>query len=171
MAGHTVLIPTDGTAFARQIYPFVIKFLPPTDNTIMLLRVGDPPEGHTGQPARVVSEGSQTLGYESVHDIEESIHPIYASQERDSAEAEFQRALREDVHMLESAGYTVSSHVRFGDPGDAIVAFVKAHEVDMVAITTHWRRGLDRLIYGSVAQHVARYLDIPVMMVHAGEPR
>jgi nucleotide-binding universal stress UspA family protein len=169
MSQHKVLIPIDGSDFSRQIFAHVMKFLPPQENVLYLLRVGDPPEGHVGHPARVsVPESSVSL-FDSAGDVVGTIHPIYASQERDSAEAEFRRVMQHDLHQLEAAGYTVASFVRFGEPGDAIVAFAEANDVDLVAMTTHWRRGLNRLIFGSVAQHVAQRLSMPVLMMRADE--
>ena len=169
MTQHVVLIPIDGSECSRQIFAHVIKFLPAQDNMLCLLRVGDPPEGHIGHPARLAVSDVTVEMFDTARDVEEAAHPIYASQERDSAEAEFKFAMRHDVVELEQAGYTVSSYVRFGEPGEEIVAFVEAHDIDLVAMTTHWRRGLNRLIFGSVAQHVAQRLAIPVLMVRADE--
>ena len=38
-------------------------------------------------------------------------------------------------------------------------------QIDLVAITTHWRRGLPRLIFGSVAQYLVSHIAIPVLMI------
>jgi nucleotide-binding universal stress UspA family protein len=35
----------------------------------------------------------------------------------------------------------------------------------MVAMTTHWRRGIQKLIFGSVAQQVAGHVSVPIMMI------
>jgi nucleotide-binding universal stress UspA family protein len=169
MAPHKVLIPVDGSDFSRQIFAHVITFLPSDDNALILLRVGDPPEGHVGHPARLASAESRVEVYDTAQDVEAAAHPIYASQERDSAEAEFRRELSGDIHALEQAGYAVTSCVRFGDPGEEIVAFVEVNDIELVAMTTHWRRGLNRLIFGSVAQFVAQHRTVPVMMVRAQE--
>ncbi len=167
MNQHKVLIPIDGSDFSRQIFAHVLKFLSPQDNALLLLRVGDLPEGHIGYPARVTVPESPVGMYDSASDVAESNHPIYASQERDSAEAEFRRVMQVDLHQLEEAGYSVASFVRFGDPKDEIVAFAETHDIDLVAMTTHWRQGLNRLIFGSVAQHVAQRLSVPLLMVRA----
>jgi nucleotide-binding universal stress UspA family protein len=170
MLQHRVLIPIDGSAFSRQIFEHVITFLPAAENTLILLRVGDPPEGHVGHPSRLATADAPVSMYETARDVEEARHPIYASQERQSAEAEFHRAMQNDIRRLEDAGYTVTSYVRFGEPGEEIVAFVETNAIELVTMTTHWRRGLNRLIFGSVAQYVAQHLSIPVMIVRAEEP-
>lgn len=170
MTRHKVLIPIDGSDFSRQIFAHVIKFLPSQDNTLILLRVGDPPSGYVGHPARIVAPESGFEMYETARDVEEATHPIYESQERESIEAAFRAEMQADIRALTEAGYTVESQVRFGDPGEAIVEFVLNHQIELVAMTTHWRRGIDRLIFGSVAQYVAQRLSIPVLMVRASEP-
>jgi nucleotide-binding universal stress UspA family protein len=169
MSQHKVLIPVDGSRLAREIFDYVLKFLPPQENALILLRVGDPPEGHVGFPMRVATPDSPVAMFNSAHDVNTAVHPIYASQERHSAEGEFQRQMQADVRLLERAGYAVTSCTRFGDPGEEIVAFAKNHQVDLVAMSTHGRRGLNRLIFGSVAQYVAQRLSVPVMMLRAGE--
>src|SRR5690606_31043092 len=139
-------IPVDGSAFSRQIFDHVMQFLPPQDNALILLRVGDPPAGHVGHPARVATLDGTLLRYDSARDVEVAAHPIYASQERDSLEALFLAEMQTDLQRLRQAGYSVQSFVRFGEPGEEIVNFVEENEIDLVAMTTHWRRGINRLI-------------------------
>ncbi len=169
MLKHRVLIPVDGSPFSREIYDYVLKFLPPQENALILLRVGDAPEGHVGFPARLATAEAPVSMYASALDVKQSYHPIYASQERDSAEAEFQRQMQADVRLLEQAGYAVTTCTRFGDPGEEIVAFAESQGIELVAMSTHGRRGINRLIFGSVAQYVAQRLSIPVMMVRTDE--
>jgi nucleotide-binding universal stress UspA family protein len=67
---------------------------------------------------------------------------------------------------LEAAGFDVELAVRFGnDRGETIVEYVAERQIDLVAITTHWRRGLPRLIFGSVAQYLVSHIAIPVLMI------
>jgi nucleotide-binding universal stress UspA family protein len=42
-----------------------------------------------------------------------------------------------------------------------------AHDVDLVILCTHGRSGFDRLRHGSVAEHVVREVDKPVLLVRA----
>ena len=100
----------------------------------------------------------------------EAKHPIYASQEWDSATAEIQRTLQHDVRLLEMAGFTVTVAVRFDErPGDAIVRYIETHDIDMIAMTTHGRTGFNRLIFGSVARYLAKHLSIPILVVRPTE--
>lgn len=165
MTKHRVLVPNDGSRFSRRIFPQIMKFLPPDENELVLLRVGDHPEGLVGAPPRPAAMDVSLTMYATSEDAQRAAHPIYASQERDSAEAEIKRNLLEDAHALKDAGYDVSVEVRFGDKGEEIIRYVENHPVDMIAMTTHWRRGLQKLFHGSVAQEVAGHVTVPVFMM------
>lgn len=163
---HRVLVPIDGSQFSHQIVPQIRKFFPPEENEIILLRVGAPPEGHVGKPARPVAAGSSIASYDSARQLELAHHPIYASQEQASAAAQLELGMSDDERELEAAGYAVSTVIRFRrEKGAAIVDYINNHDVDIVAMTTHWRTGLNKLIFGSVTQYVAQHINIPIVML------
>jgi len=54
-------------------------------------------------------------------------------------------------------------------PAEAILSYVEEHGVDLVVMGTHGRRGLQRLLIGSVAEEVLRTAPCPVLTVRAGE--
>jgi nucleotide-binding universal stress UspA family protein len=56
--------------------------------------------------------------------------------------------------------------VMLGDPSDAIVSYIDDHDIDLVIMGTHGRKGLDRVIFGSVAQRVVKSARVPVMVVN-----
>lgn len=55
--------------------------------------------------------------------------------------------------------------LRTGFPVDEICGESKRDDVDLVVISTHGHRGFDRLLLGSVAEHVVRYAECPVLVV------
>jgi nucleotide-binding universal stress UspA family protein len=169
MTKDRVLVPNDGSAFCRQIYPHIQRFLVAKDTIIILLRVGQLPEGHVGAPPRPAALDVSPTMYDTHSDAEFAAHPIYASQERDSATAAIRSELSEDVRALEAEGYTVDVQVRFGDGGEEIVRYVENNHVDLIAMTTHWRQGIQKLIFGSVAQHVAAHVNVPILMIRPEE--
>lgn len=57
-----------------------------------------------------------------------------------------------------------------GTPVDAILALTDAEQVDLIVIGTHGRRGLGRLLMGSVAEAVVRRAKCPVLAVKAPVP-
>lgn len=170
MAKHRVLVPYDGSEFGQQIFPHIREFLPPEDNELILLRVDDRPQGRVGRPTRPASADANVPMYESHEDAVESRHPIYASQEMESALGDFEREIMPVLRRLQEEGYTVHTAVRFEESrGEAIVNYANSHEIDMVAMTTHWRTGINRLLFGSVTQYVAPRIGVPLLMVRPVE--
>ena len=55
--------------------------------------------------------------------------------------------------------------VDVGDPGERIVANSVKEETDLIVMSTHGRRGVPRLLYGSVAAKVLADAACPVMLV------
>lgn len=56
-------------------------------------------------------------------------------------------------------------------PAEAIVEYAEAHDVDLVVAGTHGRRGLQRLLIGSVAEEVLRTAPCPVLTVRTNGQR
>jgi nucleotide-binding universal stress UspA family protein len=53
----------------------------------------------------------------------------------------------------------------FGSTGDGILNCSKEFKADLIVIGTHSRKGLDRLLSGSVSEHVVRHSEVPVLVV------
>lgn len=56
-----------------------------------------------------------------------------------------------------------------GEPGAVIVEQVREQDCDFVVMGTHTRQGLDRLVTGSVAEHVGQETSVPVTTINVGE--
>lgn len=52
-----------------------------------------------------------------------------------------------------------------GVPATSIVNFARSHKAYMIAMSTHGRSGLSRMVFGSVADEVMRVAGIPVLLV------
>jgi nucleotide-binding universal stress UspA family protein len=59
----------------------------------------------------------------------------------------------------------VSHFTEYGSTADGIINCSKEFGADLVVIGTHSRSGLDRLLMGSVAEHVVRHSVVPVLVV------
>jgi nucleotide-binding universal stress UspA family protein len=59
--------------------------------------------------------------------------------------------------------------VRFGKPFVEILQIAKEKEVDLLAVGTRGKAGVDRVILGSVAERIARKAHCPVMVVRGKE--
>jgi universal stress protein A len=61
-----------------------------------------------------------------------------------------------------------SAMLRKGDARTAILAFAEELHPDLIVMGTHGRRGVSRLVLGSVAESVARTAPCPVLLVRSG---
>ena len=68
-------------------------------------------------------------------------------------------------------GVTIETLVREGPVADAIVRAAEQEQIDVIAMATHGRSGLQRAVYGSVAEQVLRSSTRPVLLVRVpGSP-
>ena len=56
--------------------------------------------------------------------------------------------------------------VVLGDPSDAITSYIGEHQIDLVVMGTHGRKGLDRVLFGSVADRVIKTAKVPVLVAN-----
>lgn len=140
------IVPLDGSIVAEGIIPFILEIAGPLDMDVVLLRVLVP------VPPSVL-EGSR---YVEVEDPE---------KRRLEAE-EYLRPIAVD---LRARGVRVTTMVRRGEPTAEILAGARAAGADLIAMTTHGRSGLGRLLFGSVAEAVLRQADIPVFLMRQSE--
>jgi nucleotide-binding universal stress UspA family protein len=67
-----------------------------------------------------------------------------------------------------SDGETARAVVRHGSPAQEIVALAGRLEDPLVVLATAARRGIERLVFGSVAEEVVRHAGVPVLLLRAG---
>jgi nucleotide-binding universal stress UspA family protein len=56
-----------------------------------------------------------------------------------------------------------------GPVADSIRDYAQENDIDLIAMASHGRRGLQKLVFGSVAASVARMTTIPVLVVKPGD--
>jgi nucleotide-binding universal stress UspA family protein len=71
--------------------------------------------------------------------------------------------------LVTAAGVPVRRETAFGDPAFQILRQAEEGDVDLIAFTTHGRTGLDRWLFGSVAENVLRSWGGPVLVLRNGE--
>lgn len=62
----------------------------------------------------------------------------------------------------------VSKKISEGDPAKEILAMSNESGVDLIIMGTHGKKGVDRFLFGSVAEKVVRNSQIPVLTVRPG---
>ena len=53
-----------------------------------------------------------------------------------------------------------------GDASEEIINYIQEHKIDLVIMATHGRKGMDKIIFGSVAERVVKTSPVPVMVVN-----
>ena len=69
----------------------------------------------------------------------------------------------------QARGLSVQWEVIRGEPASGIVDSAQSHDIDLIAMSTHGRSGLSRLISGSVAEQVIREAGRPVLVIRPVE--
>ena|SRR5665213_3340210 len=60
---------------------------------------------------------------------------------------------------------TVRTLVKDGDSGDAIIEAAENLQADVIVMGSHSRKGLDKILMGSVAEKVLRHSKIPLFII------
>ena len=59
----------------------------------------------------------------------------------------------------------VTREIAFGDPGEEIAAYAERIGADLIVMPSHGRRGISRILIGSVAERVLRLSHCPVLVL------
>lgn len=70
------------------------------------------------------------------------------------------------VAEKEGIDYDCLCRLGVGEPGDTIVNFTSDVEGDIIVMGVHGRKGLDRVLHGSVSSRVIRESPVPVLSCH-----
>lgn len=79
-----------------------------------------------------------------------------------------ERSLEEFVKkQFENKGFDRSHpKVIVGDAAEEILEFAKTEGIDMVVMGTHGRKGIERVLFGSVADRVVKMCTVPVLTIN-----
>ncbi len=148
-----ILVALDGSELAESVLPHVEALASKFGSSVVALQAIVPAEtimaetatGLTGMPATGPAVDPT---------------PIIEAERRIAAEY-----LAGVSGRLRGAGLTVETEIAEGNAPDAIVEAARAHRADLIAMTTHGRSGLGRLVFGSVAEGVLHHAPCPVLLV------
>lgn len=156
------LIPLDSSDFSREALKTACKLQDPKLHRITLLQVVPVPPGFTTPIPAIMLEAWLTKGK---HKVQEALKD-YANQTLQEFEATVTRELQADMQCLKELEFDVNLALEFGTPAKQIISFADEHDIDLIIMATHGRKGLSRGILGSVSEEVVRSGHIPVLLVH-----
>lgn len=135
-----VLIPLDGTSDSESVIDTALEVAEP-DASILVL--------HVAPPTLVVG------GHVFPVDPERQSEMVSAARSR----------LDASVAGLAGAGRDVAVEITVsGDVPTSILETADRHDADLIALTTHGRGGISRLVFGSVTDKVLRTASLPVLI-------
>jgi nucleotide-binding universal stress UspA family protein len=138
-----ILVPLDGSPLAEAVLPHVQALAKSEGAEIVLLRVAVTPDPNLFH--RDVAEGRQIT---------------------DAIEEEAMNYMETEATKLQKEGAKVTSITRDGTIPDTILEVAEETHADVIAMSTHGRIGIQRLLKGSVAEEIVHASHIPVMLVH-----
>jgi len=139
-----ILFPIDFTSHFESLLPWVSTFAGKFDATVYVLFV------------------AQDLANYSTFYVPHVNIEDFQKQAMDSAKKRMTAAVQEffkDFPKLET-------RVEAGAAAAKIVELAKKEQIDMIIMGAHGRKGLDRAIFGSVADKVVQSAPCPVMTIH-----
>jgi len=175
-----ILVPLDGSEFSRAVLPHVRDVAVCTGATVTLLQAIPEPEldaseahwiltfGGPASIGEVPGEGGLRPGMAppSRREWAESIRAELARRVERAMEAA-QANLNAAAADLRASGIPVETMIQAGQPAETILDVARSDDVDMIAMTTHGRSGIQRFLLGSVADRVVRHAHVPVLLVRS----
>lgn len=142
MGQTAILVPLDGSGHATAALPYAKALARVTGASLRLLAVVARMDGRPGG---------------SVNDVR-----TYVEQTRRAA---LTQHLAEVAAAIRDQGFTVATHLAYGDPSDEILADADAAGVAMTVLATHGRSATGRMFLGSVADKVMRLSARPTVLI------
>jgi nucleotide-binding universal stress UspA family protein len=142
-----ILVPLDGSELAERVLPTAISFAHITGSSIVLLH------------AMSTLSVSETIG--GIFPATPSVWDNWDDETRSA-----QSYLDSIAKQLTGLKLTVQTEVVEGQAATAIVKYAREHSpVRLIAMATHGRNGLGRLVLGSVADRVLHLSPVPMLLV------
>jgi len=139
-----ILFPIDFASHFESLLPWVSTFAKKFDATVYVLFV------------------AQDLSNFSTFHVPHGNIKEFQAQAVDSATKKMAATVTEffkDFPKLET-------RVETGAPAATILELAKKEQIDLIIMGAHGRKGLDRAIFGSVADKVVQGASCPVMTIH-----
>jgi len=144
-----MLVPVDGSLRSEVVVPHAAETAKAFGCSIRLLTVVDL-DKRNGKVAQ------------DNHD-DEAASLAWVESQIEEAE----NHLRPVAERFEDHGLKPEMEVRFGNPPAEILKAASEYGTDIIAMATRSRRGVARLMFGSVADQVLRESHVPVLLITA----
>lgn len=140
-----VLVPLDGSPLAEAVLDRVLSLATPDVTVHVLLTVIVPPFPQDGSPADSITFTGQA-----------------DPNEQQDAALVYLHRVAEDLRMADALVEVQVDHYSRNARG--ILDAAEAHRADLIALSTHGRGSVSRLVHGNVADKVVRGAQTPVFL-------
>ncbi|RJR21070.1 MAG: universal stress protein [Desulfobacteraceae bacterium] len=101
----------------------------------------------------------------------EHLSTVYVAQATlESFAAEFVKGSEAKIEEFANTHFkdmpACKTKVIMGDAAEEIIRYVESQKIDLVVMGTHGRKGLDRIMFGSVAERVIKSSPAPVLSIN-----
>ena len=141
-----ILVPLDGSARAEKILPHVEELAHCYGASVVFMEVVEP--------------------VPVVMDSHESVITMQLDEMK-FRDDEARSYLAARAGEFTAKKITVSTRILHGPVVEAICDIANTEHVDLVAMASHGRGGLSRMVYGSVAEGVLQHLEQPLLLIRA----
>jgi nucleotide-binding universal stress UspA family protein len=163
-----ILVALDGTPLAEQVLPAALTLAGRAGAEITLLRVAEPIPVPAVDPAVAPAAAYDAGLVEQQQTVAAAYLSRVAARLRgDDARLRVRTRVLIDAEPAEAICGYLRLHAR--RPGEVVVEGAD-RPVDLVAVATHGREGLARLLLGSVADRVLQHTPIPILLQRAATP-
>jgi nucleotide-binding universal stress UspA family protein len=141
---NKILFPIDFSEVSSEIVPYVISLADRFNAEVHIIFV----------VRRLENCRSIFVSHVAVENFEMEIVLGAETKMDEFVEAFFNSTIRPKTKIL------------IGDIIEEIIKYIKAKGIDLVIIGTHGRKGMDRIILGSIADRVIKSAPVPVLSVN-----
>ena len=150
-----ILVALDGSELAEQVLPHVEALAEKFGSNLMLLRAITPLGTIIAATTPPPMVGAPVITYPAVDPME-----LFNAELAEATEY-----LQKIAERLGARGLKVNIATPEGPAAEAILEHARTQGTDLIAMTTHGRTGLGRLLLGSVADEVLRNASCPVLII------
>lgn len=166
-----ILVPLDGSARAERVLPHVRSLAEKYGSQITLLKSTPAAEHYVARSVAPVTSVTATGPNENAGSLgaiegtsigQPSAESVDLNEADRRAGEKYLRATALKLAAQLPRTKVTCAHPK-GKPAAEIVR--RAAQMDLIAMTTHGRTGLGRLVIGSVAEEVLRHAPCPVLLI------
>jgi len=151
-APSRILVPVDLSDGSAGLIDYAIQLARPFNASIDVINVWEPPQ-YVAPDLLVAAPGwnAQSLEQMAIETARKDLDAL--------------------MRKIENPPVPIKDRVEVGEPASTILHAAERGKYDLIIMGTHGRRGLPRLLMGSVAQKVVARAHCPVVTLHLAQAK